>query len=76
MDRDMEKRAQEMLAPVPQTELDKKLTAIATKHIYTMKGREDLEQHFSDELDFFDVAAWEIKAALHAAYELGKAERS
>lgn len=40
---------------------------------YTIpEGREDLEQHFSDELDFWEVSAWGLKELLTMAYELGK----
>lgn len=73
---EMRERVPRKRASKSQTKRDKMLTAIATKHITTMEGREDLERHYSDELDFFDVAVWELKAALVAAYELGKAERS
>ncbi len=36
---------------------------------------ETLERRWSDSLDFHDCAVWEIKAALEAAYEAGKAAR-
>lgn len=54
--------------------LDKKLVKIAQQSIPALETRADLEQQWSDELDFIDgVAVWEIKAALIAAYELGRA---
>ena len=51
------------------------LLRIARETITTMESRTDLEQHFSDEEDFLDIAVWELKAALTAAFELGKASR-
>lgn len=54
--------------------LDKKLVKIAQENIPALEGRADLEQQMRDCLDFIDgVAVWEIKAALIAAYELGRA---
>lgn len=38
-------------------------------------GLETLETRKSDSLDFHDMAVWEIKAALEAAYAAGKAAR-
>ena len=52
--------------------LEQALTRIANENFVSLKGRQDLERHYSDELDFHDVAVWEIKQALLAAYELGK----
>lgn len=49
-----------------------KLVKIAQVEITTMENRKDLEQHFADEEDFLDISVWELKAALIAAYELGK----
>ena len=49
-----------------------KLVKIAQKSIYPMENRTDLERHYSDEEDFLDIAVWELKTALIAAYELGK----
>lgn len=45
---------------------------IAQKSIVNMENRTDLERHYSDDEDFIDVAVWELKEALIAAYELGK----
>jgi hypothetical protein len=45
------------------------LTALATKHFSNV---ETLETRRMDSLDFHDVAVWEIKAALEAAFEAGK----
>ena len=54
--------------------LDKKLVKIAQENIQALENRADLEQQMSDSLDFIDgIAVWEIKAALIAAYELGRA---
>ena len=39
-------------------------------------GREDLEQHYSDEQDFWEVSAWGLKELLTMAYELGKVDGS
>lgn len=53
---------------------EKKLVKIAQENISELATRADLEQHMSDELDFIDgIAVWDIKAALIAAYELGRA---
>ena len=51
------------------------LLRVARETILAMENRTDLERHFSDEEDFLDVAVWELKAALTAAFELGKASR-
>ena len=55
--------------------LDQELTRIANEHFVTLETRKDLERHYSNELDFHDVAVWELKAALLAAYELGRKSR-
>jgi len=34
---------------------------------------ETLETRYSDRLDFHDLAVWNVKRALEAAYELGRA---
>lgn len=53
--------------------LDKKLVKIAQENIPALEKRADLEQQWMDEFDFIDgIAVWEIKAALIAAYELGR----
>lgn len=52
--------------------LEQALTRIANENFVGLKDRQDLERQYSDELDFHDVAVWEIKQALLAAYELGK----
>jgi len=49
-----------------------KLVKIVNENVVTMEKRADLERHYSDELDFFDIAVWELKTVLIAAYELGK----
>lgn len=51
------------------------LLRVARETILALEGRTDLERRFSDEEDFLDVAVWELKAALTAAFELGKASR-
>ena len=51
------------------------LLRVARETILALEGRTDLERHFSDEEDFLDVAVWELKAALTAAFELGIASR-
>jgi len=47
---------------------DSLLLSIAKKHL----GIETLETRNSDSLDFHDMAVWNIKAALKAAYEDGE----
>lgn len=55
---------------------EKAIFEIAKQHIYGLENREDLEQKYSDSLDFIDdVSVWCLKAALIAAYNLGKAQR-
>lgn len=51
-------------------DLDSTLLEIATRHITNI---ETLETRRSDSLDFHDVAVWEIRAALEAAYRAGQA---
>lgn len=51
------------------------LLRVARETILAMENRTDLERRFSDEEDFLDVAVWELKAALTAAFKLGKASR-
>ena len=52
--------------------LEKKLTEIANREFVALEDRADLETHRNGEEDFFEVAVWELKAALLAAYELGR----
>lgn len=47
---------------------NKKLTKIAAEKL----GLETLETRMSDSLDFHDIAVWQIKEALQAAFELGQ----
>jgi hypothetical protein len=46
---------------------DEVLAEIARKHL----GVPTLEARNSDRLDFHEVAVWEVKAALEAAYQAG-----
>ena len=48
------------------------LVKIAQENIIGLENRADLESHNSDDADFFEASIWDIKAALVAAYELGK----
>ena len=58
------------LAPASrQANADACLTEIAR----TTLGLETLETRRSDGLDFHDLAVWQIKQALQAAYEAGRA---
>lgn len=50
----------------------KAVTEIALNGIMALEGRSDLEQKWSDELDFFEVSVWELKKAMLAAYEAGR----
>ena len=52
-----------------------KLVKIVNQNVVTMEKREDLERHYSDEDEFFDIAVWELKTVLEAAYELGRKSR-
>ena len=51
------------------------IVKIAQENIISMENRSDLEQHFSDEEDFFEISVCGLKDALVAAYELGKKNR-
>ena len=53
---------------------EKELPKIAKKHLVDMEWRDDLATHLTDSEDFLDVAIWELRAALEAAYELGRAD--
>ena len=58
------------LAPASrQANADARLAEIAR----TTLGLETLETRRSDSLDFHDLAVWQIKQALQAAYEAGRA---
>ena len=52
-----------------QAAIDARLAEIAR----TILGLETLETRRSDSLDFHDLAVWQIKQALQAAYEAGRA---
>ena len=52
--------------------LEQAILKIAQEKIVPMERRGDLERHYSDEEDFLDIAVWELKDALLAAYELGR----
>ena len=54
--------------------LEKELIRIAKEKVVSMEDREDLECHKSDEEDFFEIAIFELKNVMLAAYELGKTE--
>jgi hypothetical protein len=49
--------------------LDPLLTRIAREELLI----ETLETRFSDRLDFHDLAVWQLREALKAAYEAGRA---
>lgn len=49
-----------------------KIIKIAQENIPELENRKDLEQHYTDDEDFFETSIWSLKAALEAAYELGK----
>ncbi len=44
---------------------------IAKQHLFV----ETLETRYSDSLDFSDLAVWNIKAAMEAAYKAGQESR-
>lgn len=52
--------------------IDAELVKIAQKNISTLEWRDDLEEHRTDDEDFFETSVWSLKAALLAAYELGR----
>ena len=55
---------------IPATTLDAELLEIAHRHIDRI---ETLETRRSDSLDFHDIAVWELRSALEAAYRAGQA---
>jgi hypothetical protein len=55
---------------MPKTNIQAELLDIARRHINRI---ETLETRRSDSLDFHDVAVWELKSALEAAYRAGQA---
>jgi hypothetical protein len=64
-----------MFKLVLQTTLDRKLTAIAERHVPQLEGRGSLEQRFSDSKDFFETSVWALKDMLKEAYDLGQVDR-
>ena len=48
------------------------LAKIAEENIPELEGRGDLESRNNDSEDFFETSVWSLKAALIAAYELGR----
>ena len=48
---------------------------IVHETIPELETRENLERHYWDEEDFFETSVWSLKAALEAAYELGRKSR-
>ncbi len=59
--------------PLAKTASEALLLEIAARHFHSI---ETLETQSSDRLDFHDVAAWAIRAALEAAYAAGHAAAS
>ncbi len=53
---------------------EQQLLRIAMQHMTAVAVRSDLETANTDSKDFIHVAVWGLKAALEAAYELGKKE--
>jgi len=53
-------------------QLNKLITQIAQQHLPI----ETLETRHSDELDFHDIAVWQIESALRAAFEAGRKDAS
>ncbi len=51
--------------------LEKELLEIVHNFI-GLEDRTDLEEHKTDDEDFFETSIWGLKDALLAAYELGK----
>ena len=55
---------------MPKNNIQAELLEIARRHINRI---ETLETRRSDSLDFHEVAIWELKSALEAAYRAGQA---
>ena len=51
------------------------LLKIAKQYIWAVEKRGDLETRDCDDEEFFEISAWSLKAALTAAYELGRASK-
>jgi hypothetical protein len=58
--------------PQEERELDATLERIAQQHLRVTT----LESRQSDAMDFYDLAVWNLKAALEAAFEAGRREQS
>lgn len=56
------------------TTIDKKLLNIANKELFYFmdKPRTSLDSKNNDDEDFINLAIWNIKSALKAAYKLGQ----
>lgn len=56
--------------------IENKLLNIAKQTVTEFSGetRTDLQTHGTDSEDFFDIAIWEFRAALIAAYNEGKGD--
>ena len=52
--------------------IDAELVKIVQENISALDWRDDLEDHHTDDEDFFETSVWSLKAALLAAYELGR----
>ena len=50
------------------------LVSVAQSHIPALEDRGDLEARDNDHEDFFETSVWSLKAALMAAYDLGRSE--
>ena len=53
-------------------QLNKLISQIAQQHLPI----ETLETRHSDDLDFHDIAVWQIESALRAAFEAGRKDAS
>jgi len=65
-------RKPQQRAPQPPVLIPEALERIAREHL----GVRTLHRRGADHLDFHDLAVWEIRAALRAAYEAGAKERA
>lgn len=59
---------------IKMTAHEQELLNIANKELFyfLIKPRESLDSKGNDEDDFYDLAIWNIKSALEAAYQLGR----
>lgn len=52
--------------------INQKVFKAVKPHIVALEDRKNLKTQNSDNLDFMDIAVWELQEALKIVYELGR----